>query len=75
MANFLDSIPEWADYYENELKKQNEIEAKPLGQDPRGAGKKESHSDDILDLMFKIKDINSNKKKQGDSKDEEEDEE
>jgi hypothetical protein len=31
IASFLDSIPEWADYFENELSKVNEVEAKPLG--------------------------------------------
>lgn len=54
VANFLDSIPEWGEYFENDLKKHNEIEARPLGQDPR-AKKNQSPSDDLLDLMFKIK--------------------
>lgn len=31
IASFLDSIPEWGEYYENELKKVNEIESRPLG--------------------------------------------
>lgn len=31
IASFLDSIPEWGEYYENELKKVNELENKPLG--------------------------------------------
>ncbi len=31
IASFLDSIPEWGEYLENELKKVNEIMTKPLG--------------------------------------------
>jgi hypothetical protein len=30
VANFLDSIPEWNDYYDNDLKKANLIESRPL---------------------------------------------
>ena len=35
VANFLASIPEWADYYENDLSVANVIEMKALGSDPR----------------------------------------
>lgn len=48
--SFLESIPEWKDYFENDLAKQNAIEAKPLGADPR----KGHCSDDFIDLMFKM---------------------
>jgi hypothetical protein len=33
VSSFLDSIPEWADYYQTTLKAINEIESRPLGQD------------------------------------------
>jgi SIT4 phosphatase-associated protein len=31
VANLLESIPEWAGYVEEDLKRHNEIESKPLG--------------------------------------------
>jgi len=31
VSNLLESIPEWTDYAENQLKRHNEIEAKHLG--------------------------------------------
>lgn len=31
IASFLDSIPEWAEYQEGELKRINELESRPLG--------------------------------------------
>jgi hypothetical protein len=36
VANFLDSIPEWAEFFENEVLPVTEREEKPLGSDPRG---------------------------------------
>jgi hypothetical protein len=31
VANFLESIPEWQEFVDSHLNKQNELEAKPLG--------------------------------------------
>jgi hypothetical protein len=64
VRNLLESIPEWSDYVGNQLKRQNEIESKPLGQDAKGSKKTDS-SDDFLDMMFKMRD---NSQKGGASK-------
>lgn len=77
VANFLDSIPEWSEYQKEELEKANEIERKPLGQDPRAKGKEDKSGDDeYLDLIFKFKDPlpvkkNNNNNKNDDENDEE----
>lgn len=56
IASFLDSIPEWGEYYENELKKVNEIEARPLGQDPRArkdsVQERDPNEDDVFVTNF-----------------------
>lgn len=41
LASFLESIPEWADYADGELKKANELHTRPLGQDTKQ--RKKSH--------------------------------
>jgi|LauGreDrversion4_2_1035121.scaffolds.fasta_scaffold69673_3 hypothetical protein len=33
IASFIESIPEWSEYTEGELKLVNELQSKPLGQD------------------------------------------
>jgi SIT4 phosphatase-associated protein len=54
VANFLDSIPEWADYVTQDLKPRNELESRPLGHDPRQrTDSNTSPSDEYFDLMFK----------------------
>lgn len=57
VLNFLESIPEWADFHSNILTVINNIESKPLASDPR---KKEiTKSDDYFDLIYKLKDHRS----------------
>ena len=55
VANFLDSIPEWSDYYQNDLQAANAIESKPLASDPRQ--KITNDTDDYFDFICKIKNI------------------
>lgn len=56
VASFLESIPEWGEYYEGELKKVNEIETKPLGQETKGRKKSEDPiEDDIFVMNFLTK--------------------
>ena len=52
ISSFLESIPEWGEYYENELCKQNEVESKPLGQDPRNKQQKDPYEDVNEDDIF-----------------------
>ena len=55
VASFLDSIPEWAEYYENDLSVANMLDNTPIGPDPRN--KEKSTTDDYFDFMCKMKDI------------------
>jgi hypothetical protein len=57
----LDSIPEWADFKDNELKRHNELESRQLGQEERNGGGKgdseeggEERSDQYMDFMAKL---------------------
>ena len=55
IANFLASIPEWAEYFEGEYKKMSEIESKQLGKEDSNEKKKneeKSPSEDYLNFMF-----------------------
>ena len=78
VRNFLESIPEWEDFYKNNLSVINAIESKPLGSDPR---KKDSHlssSDDYFDMIYRIKDKNrpfANKKSKHVEKNDDDDDE
>lgn len=80
VRNFLESIPEWEDYYKNTLSVINAIESKPLGADPRKKDRLSS-SDEYFDMIYKIKDKSrpfANKKsknvdKSNDDDDEDED--
>ena len=54
MKNFLESIPEWEDYYKNTLSVINAIESKPLGSDPRKKDRL-SNSDEYFDMIYSIK--------------------
>lgn len=65
VSNILDSIPEWSDYYEQDLVKANEIESKPLGQDPRQKEGKGNSTDEYFDFIFKFKDPASGRKTSG----------
>jgi hypothetical protein len=58
--NFLESIPEWADFYNTVIQVINAVEAKPLGSDPR---KKEisTSGDDYFDIMYRLKETSSGK--------------
>jgi hypothetical protein len=58
--NCLESIPEWGEYYDNDLKIKNLIESKPLASDPRKKGA--ISNDDDLEFFFRIK-SNSSKNK------------
>ena len=63
--NCLESIPEWGEYFENDLKPMNLLESKPLASDPRKKGG--NNSDDDLDFFFKLKSFNPTKGKSGNS--------
>ena len=58
--NCLESIPEWGDYYENDLKVKNLIESKPLASDPRSKGA--VNNDDDLEFFFRLKSGSSKSK-------------
>lgn len=60
ISNFLEAIPDWDDYYQNELEKINQIESKPLAADPRS--KDASHDDDYFVFNF-ISKLKGSKKK------------
>lgn len=55
VANFLESIPEWQEYYTNDLSKANLIEKQPLASDPWQ--KDTCTTDDYFDLIYKWKDV------------------
>ena len=55
IASFIESIPEWAEYTEGELKLINEVQSKPLGQDNKQRKKshfQSEHEDDIFVQNF-----------------------
>ncbi len=53
VRSFLESIPEWAEYYANDLQKVIDIENKPLCEDPKNASSK--NNDDDMDFLWKLK--------------------
>jgi hypothetical protein len=57
VSNFLESIPEWNEYYQNDLIKINNIEKKPLASDPRNQ-ERNSKDDDffVFNFISKLKD-------------------
>lgn len=59
--NCLESIPEWREYYENDLEIKNLIESRPLAVDPRKKGG--FNNDDDLDFFFRLKSLNPNRGK------------
>jgi hypothetical protein len=81
----LESNPDWRTYYETDLKVINELESKPLGNDPRKKAPT-NNNDDELEFFFKIKNFSNNKlktkdasggedkKEEGDENEEEEEE-
>jgi len=72
IASFLDSIPEWAEYFENELRKVNEVESKPLGQDARTRKKSaEQNEDDVFVMNFLNRFNKQQEKEQKEREDEE----
>lgn len=75
VANCLESIPEWKDYYEDDLKIKNLIENKPLVNDPRKKGS--VSNDEDLEFFFKLKNFNPTKRNETkeDNKEENEEEE
>lgn len=54
VSNFLESIPEWQEFYVNILTVVNALESKPLAGDPR---KKQDDEDEYFDLLYKFKDV------------------
>ena len=53
IASFLESIPEWGDYVDTELKQINDIWTKPLGQNGESKRKNTTqHEDDIFVMNF-----------------------
>ncbi len=54
VKNFLESIPEWGQFVNGELKNGNEIESRPLAQDPRKKTNPGSDTDDF-EFFFKMK--------------------
>lgn len=75
VANFLDSIPEWAEFVDTHLKRHNEIEAKALGNKVPAEEDTKSQQDDFFEIMFKLKSATgtANNTQQEDSKAEDED--
>ena len=75
VANFLDSIPEWAEFVDTHLKRHNEIEAKALGNKVPAEEDTKSQQDDFFEIMFKLKSATgtANNAQQEDSKAEDED--
>ena len=59
--NILGSIPEWKDFVDEDLKHKNELESKPLVNDPR---KKlnSSNDDNDLEFLFKLRGTDSKPK-------------
>jgi hypothetical protein len=55
VSNFLESIPEWQEFYTDVLTVINGIESKPLASDPRQ--KKSIDDDEYFDLLYKFKDV------------------
>lgn len=62
----LESNPDWRIYYESDLKVINELESRPLGNDPRKKGPANNNDDD-LEFFFKIKNFGNSKLKTKDS--------
>ena len=75
--NCLESIPEWGDYQEQDLKPRTDLEKKPLASDPRNKGSFKDEDD--LEFFFRLKSFNPAKggqnQKQLDNKNEIEEEE
>lgn len=61
ILNFLESIPEWEEYYSENLKKINTLESTPLASDPR---KKQVEEEDSFDIFLKLKDFQPRSSKQ-----------
>ena len=55
VANFLDSIPEWAEFVDGHLKIHQEIESKALGTNNKKDEDKQKQQDDFFDAMFSLK--------------------
>jgi hypothetical protein len=62
----LESNPDWRTYYETDLKVINELESRPIGNDPRKKGPA-NNNDDELEFFFKIKNFSNSKLKTKDS--------
>lgn len=60
VASCLESIPEWQEYFQNDLRIKNMIENKPLVNDPRKKGTVSNEDD--LEFFFKLKNFNPTKK-------------
>lgn len=57
VSNFLESIPEWAEFEQGPLTKANNVENKPLATDPRNKrNNQHDKDDDYFDLVYKLKD-------------------
>jgi len=51
VKNFLESIPEWKEFWDENLSKINQVEKAPLAEETRGRG---DDNDDNFDFFFKI---------------------
>jgi hypothetical protein len=60
VANFLDSLPEWTEYFNEDLTKINSLESRPLCNDPRNKGAQSN--DDDLEFFFKLKNFDPKQK-------------
>ena len=61
ILNFLESIPEWEEYYSENLQKINTLESTPLASDPR---KKQVEEEDSFDIFLKLKGFQPRSSKQ-----------
>jgi hypothetical protein len=59
----LESIPEWSIYTHGDLAFMNDLESKPLAQDPRKKNDNGSKVEDDIEYFFKIKSFQQNKMK------------
>jgi hypothetical protein len=69
--SFLESIPEWEEYYSSDLQKVNLIESRPLGQQDH----RKKQEDDTFDIFLKLQEFRPKTNDQEEQEEEEEEEE
>ncbi len=59
VVNYLNSVPEWGDFFVNELESVNALESKPLGSDPKNPQPEDEDDDDSnFGFLRKLKSYN-----------------